>query len=103
MAQEQARYGWGSDLPEFCGTPARVIRGQLVQFVRDAAASQVRAWDDSIPPLQQEAREMMAADANATAYSAVLEYELPPALSRRRLGNRRGRESSRRSQRNRRR
>ena len=74
---EQARYGWGATFPEFRDTPVRVIRGSLEAFVRDAGERQLRAWDDSIPPLQREVQEILAAEQGATGYTAILEYELP--------------------------
>jgi hypothetical protein len=36
MSEEQAKYGWSSNFPNFSHTPARVIRGHLEEFVRDA-------------------------------------------------------------------
>jgi hypothetical protein len=72
-----AQYGWGSDFPKFCGTPARLVRGQLEDFVKDFSGSQLRAWDESIPELQDEIREVMHLDQYAKEYWAVLEYELP--------------------------
>lgn len=77
MDSEQARYGWASEFVEFQQTPARVIRGSLSAFVRDATAEQVRAWDDSIPGLQREVREVMGRYESASDYYALLEYELP--------------------------
>ncbi len=67
----------GSNFPNFSRTPARVIRGRLEEFVRDAGERQVRAWDESIPPLQREVDEVLAVNEDAATYSAILEYELP--------------------------
>ena len=72
-----ARYGWGSDFPTFSHTPARIIRGKLESFIRDAGEKQIRAWDDSIPPLQREIDEVLTVNEDAAAYSTILEYELP--------------------------
>ena len=69
--------GWLSDLPRFYGTEPRVVRLRLEQFVRDAGPDQVRAWDDSIPWLQRECRELVDAYDAARTYTAILEYELP--------------------------
>lgn len=69
--------GWNSDLPKFYGTPARVIRLSLVQFVRDAGDEQVRSWGASIPWLQEECRSLVHCDDSAKKYTAILEYELP--------------------------
>jgi hypothetical protein len=69
--------GWLSDLPRFYGTEPRVVRLRLEQFVRDAGPDQVRAWDDSIPCLQRECRELVDAYDAARTYTAILKYELP--------------------------
>jgi hypothetical protein len=69
--------GWSSDLPNFSSTEPKVIRLRLESFVRDAGESQVRAWRDSIPPLQRECNELMISDGGARSYTAILEYELP--------------------------
>lgn len=72
-----ARHGWQSDFPGFSSTGARVIRGRLQDFLPDAGPEQVRAWDDSIPKLQTEVREVLAQQPDAGVYTAILEYELP--------------------------
>jgi hypothetical protein len=77
MSEEQAKYGWSSNFPNFSHTPARVIRGHLEEFVRDAGERQVHAWDESIPPLQREVDEVLAVNEDAATYSTILEYELP--------------------------
>src|SRR5436190_296031 len=69
--------GWLSDLPEFCGAQPRVVRLKLQQFVRDAGAEQLRAWDESIPWLQRECKEAVDAYDAARTWSTILEYELP--------------------------
>ncbi len=74
---DQARYGWASPWLDFRRTSPVLIRGSLEQFIRDASPQQIRAWDDSIPPLQHEVGEVMDRYADATDYSAILEYELP--------------------------
>jgi len=76
-APDQASYGWQSDLPKFYDAPPRVVRGRLKDFIPDAGAEQIRAWDASIPWLQRECRELVAAYAPANTYTAILEYELP--------------------------
>ena len=43
----------------------------------DASPEQVRAWDQSIPWLQRECRELEVRDTAAHEYTAILEYELP--------------------------
>jgi hypothetical protein len=74
---EQARYGWESAFPEFRDAAPRVIRDALKSFIADASKEQVRAWDDSIPLIQTEVREICEADERAPKYTAILEYELP--------------------------
>ena len=74
---DEVRYGWGSDFPTFRDTSPRVIRGSIQELVRDASAEQILAWDASIPELQREVGEVLACDAAAERYAAILEYELP--------------------------
>ena len=69
--------GWTSDLPTFSGSEPRIIRASLLGFVRDASPEQIKAWDASIPWLQNECRELEARDYQAREYTAILEYELP--------------------------
>lgn len=71
------RYGWRSRLEAFARAEPRVVRLQLQQFVADASSEQVRAWDQSIPWLQRECRELEVRDSAAREYTAILEYELP--------------------------
>lgn len=77
MSEPRARYGWESDFPSFRSTAANEVRERLEAFVSDASAEQVRAWNDSIPPLQREVDEVLLRDALANHYSTILEYELP--------------------------
>jgi len=69
--------GWSSSLRRFRDTPASYVVGALERFVRDPSIQQIRAWNDSIPPLQTEAGEMASNSAEAAGYSAILEYQLP--------------------------
>jgi hypothetical protein len=71
------RYGWQSDLETFSRSEPRVVRLQLQQFVADASPEQIRAWDQSIPWLQRECRELGVRDTASNEYTAILEYELP--------------------------
>lgn len=71
------RYGWQSDLKTFTRSEPRVVRLQLQAFVSDASPEQVRAWDQSIPWLQRECRELEIRDTSSNEYTAILEYELP--------------------------
>ena len=77
MADERARYGWESDFPQFRSTPPNEVRERLEAFISDASPEQIRAWKDSIPPLQREVGEVLLRDELAKHYSAILEYELP--------------------------
>lgn len=78
MDEERDRTaGWESDFPTFRGTPAGIIRISLESFVRNPSPEQLRAWDESIPLLQREADEMLAARETARGYGAILEYRLP--------------------------
>lgn len=77
MTENRARYGWESDFPEFTSTAPGEIRKRLQSFVSDASPEQIRAWSDSIPPLQREVDEVLVRDSLAHKYSAILEYELP--------------------------
>ncbi len=71
------RYGWRSSLSEFSQSEPRVVRLQLQEFVADASPEQIRAWDQDIPWLQRECRELEVRDTAAHEYTAILEYELP--------------------------
>lgn len=79
MADEvrTTRSGWDSSFPDFVEAPARLVRVKLEDFVKDVSGSQIRAWDESIPELQDEVREVVQLDDYAKEYWAVLEYELP--------------------------
>ena len=73
----EANYGWSSNFPTFRAAEPRLVRGRLQEFLPDVDASQVRAWDDSIPKLQREVGESLDAYSQAAQYSAILEYQLP--------------------------
>jgi hypothetical protein len=77
VSDARDRCGWSSVFPVFRGSPSRIIRDRLARFVGDASVEQVRAWDDSIPPLQREVGEVLACDSSASAYTILLEYALP--------------------------
>jgi hypothetical protein len=82
MSDIENRAGWQSDFPQFRDTPAASIQGRLESFVRNAGAKQIRAWTDSIPVLQGEAREVLTIETAAERYTAILEYQLPMELRR---------------------
>lgn len=69
--------GWSSNLLEFREASAAYVTGSLQAFVRNASIQQIRAWDESIPPLQREAGELVGRTREAVSYSAILEYQLP--------------------------
>jgi hypothetical protein len=73
----EANHGWDSLFPVFRDAQPRIIRTQLGRFIVDASREQLRAWDDSIPLLQNEVRELCDADPAACECTAILEYELP--------------------------
>ncbi len=73
----EARRGWDSNFEEFSDTPSRLVRIRLEDFLGEVSGSQIKAWDESIPELQDEVREVIQSDAQAKEYWAVLEYELP--------------------------
>jgi len=77
MGQNYNRFGWQSDLNTFTTSEPRVVRVRLQGFVSDASKEQVLAWDQYIPWLQRECRELTARDASSGEYTAILEYELP--------------------------
>ena len=70
-------HGWHSGFPEFEKASPRVIRARLSEFIPDASPQQERAWDDSIPRLQTEVREVVSGEPDADRYTAILEYQLP--------------------------
>jgi len=77
VSESRANYGWESDFPSFRSAPPALIRERLSAFVVDASPEQIRAWRDSIPPLQRQVDEVLLRDLVAAQYSAILEYELP--------------------------
>lgn len=74
---EDPRCGWNSKFPQFRSAPPKYIRESLASYVRDAGPEQVRAWDDSIPPLQNEVGEILQTDPASPDYFTILEYSLP--------------------------
>ena len=46
--------GWSGDFPTFGSERPRRIREMLFEFLPDAEPEQVKAWDESIPPIQSE-------------------------------------------------
>ena len=56
---EDPRCGWNSKFPHFRSTSPNFIRESLSAYVKDAGPAQVRAWEDAIPPLQNEVGEIL--------------------------------------------
>lgn len=77
MTVPRSRSGWESDFPAFKSAQPADVRKRLEAFIADASPEQVRAWRDSIPPLQREVEKTLVRDVLAAHYSAILEYELP--------------------------
>ena len=73
----EAEHGWSSSFPAFHKAAAPYIRDLLSSFLQDASLQQVRAWDNSITPLQHEVGEVLTNNSAAVAYTAILEYQLP--------------------------
>lgn len=74
---QEARRGWSSDFSRFRVVDGAVVLQGLRAFVPDAGEPQIRAWRDSIPPLQREVGEVIDADPIAGGFTTILEYELP--------------------------
>jgi len=74
---DRARVGWESTFAEFREAQPKRIRERIKAFIKDASPEQIRAWDDTIPPLQAEVSEVLIREELARHYSAILEYELP--------------------------
>ena len=77
MNEIGVHYGRQSELPSFRDAGALMIRAKLCQYIVNPSREHVRAWDESIPPLQHEVAEIIDWNSGAKAYSAILEYELP--------------------------
>ena len=77
LEQSNESAGWHSDLPTFYNTRAGIIQSSLEEFVREYSHQQTVAWKESIPLLQKEAGEILAARKEASEYGAILEYRLP--------------------------
>jgi hypothetical protein len=73
----EARHGWASSFPVFRAARASEVVAQLSAFIGEPSVEQVRAWDESIPPLQGQVDEVLTRESRAVGYEAILEYELP--------------------------
>ncbi|RJQ42542.1 MAG: DUF2075 domain-containing protein [Gaiellales bacterium] len=77
MSNESTQSGWSSDFPTFRDSQPYRIREDLHSFVSDVSPEQIRAWDESIPLLQNEVDEVLQTTDLAQKYDTILEYELP--------------------------
>jgi hypothetical protein len=73
----EARRGWNSDFARFRVVDARTVLESLRAFIPDAGESQIRAWRESVPPLQHEVGEVIDQQPDASGFTTILEYELP--------------------------
>jgi DUF2075 family protein len=74
---EKAAHGWESLLPDFTVADRKLVLDKLLALVPDAGEGQRRAWRDAIPLLQQEGRELLAAEGAGPLYGTILEYVMP--------------------------
>lgn len=82
MGAKYDRFGWQSSLGKFSASEPSDIRTKLLAFVSDASPEQIKAWEQSIPWLQREYRELVDRDASTQNYATLLEYQLPRDLRR---------------------
>ncbi|MGD1030387.1 MAG: DNA/RNA helicase domain-containing protein [Opitutaceae bacterium] len=69
--------GWASRLPAFtCGSLEEIV-ASLSAFVADATPEQIRAWRNSVPPVQASASALLNVEPKSVEYGAVLEYLMP--------------------------
>ena len=71
MDESTARYGWSSNFPVFRSTAPPTIYASLQKLVQDASDEQIRAWRDSVPPLQREASEVLDAYVSAVSFAFI--------------------------------
>jgi len=62
-----ARHGYHSEMQAFAYDDVNKIVQELSQFVREPSPDQVRAWKDSLPPIQQEAHEIVEFEGSSKA------------------------------------
>lgn len=74
--------GWNSQFQTFTAVPLATILEHLHLAASDPSPQQSRAWKESIPQLQKEVTEVVGVDSAASAYTAVLEYQLPMEFRR---------------------
>ena len=75
-------YGWANSFIVFEAATVDEIVNALAAFVRDSTPEQIRAWRNSIPPLQRQCGKIIIDRPHARDYIAILEYRLPDGLKR---------------------
>jgi hypothetical protein len=76
-SREEAARGWDSSFDDFARARTADIVTRLRSFITGASVQQVRAWNESVPMLQAEVREVSEVREAAGRYSTLLEYQLP--------------------------
>src|SRR5271163_1913091 len=74
--------GWASDFSYFSATSLEEIVNSLSAFVPDATPEQLRAWQNSIPPLKARSTELLGTEPKSVRYGAILEYLMPDGPKR---------------------
>lgn len=69
--------GWASTFRVFSAARLDDVVHALTAFVKDGTPEQIRAWKNSVPPLQKSCGAASDLDAAAVEYGAVLEYKMP--------------------------
>lgn len=75
--QIYSRCGWESKLGIFVTSDRAKVVQSLETFITDASSSQKRAWNDEVKILQSAGGAALSADANASEFRSILEYQLP--------------------------
>ena len=74
---DQANRGWDSTFSEFERTHRSIILSSLRRKYPDSSKSEMNSWNRTVPRLQDEIGEVIRINTGTTAFTAVLEYELP--------------------------
>lgn len=82
MTENGKTFGWASTFQDFCNAASQVIRRALHKFIGEASPAQVKAWDDSIPQLQDSTVEAIGLETELKRSTSILEYQLPLELRR---------------------
>lgn len=76
-SKQYSRCGWESELGVFVTSDRAKVVQSLESFIADASLSQKRAWHDEVKILQSAGGAALSADANASEFRSILEYQLP--------------------------